>query len=158
MKPTILALCCSLVSLSAGAGDLPGPDTPGAINPAVTQDNIHQTICVSGWTKTVRPPVSYTNKLKATQMKALGMNIAPNLAEEDHRIPLECAGHPTDPRNLSPELWDGPYGAHVKDVTESYEKRRVCLGQITLAQCQAIFMGDWRTEYDRVYGPRGPKN
>ena len=46
-----------LAPLSALAGDLPDPvDTPGAINPKVTQDNIHQTICVQGWTKTVRPP------------------------------------------------------------------------------------------------------
>jgi hypothetical protein len=29
--------------------------TPGAINPAVTQDTIASTICVKGWTRTVRP-------------------------------------------------------------------------------------------------------
>ncbi|MEU1596054.1 hypothetical protein ABZ468_25155 [Streptomyces sp. NPDC005708] len=32
--------------------------TPGAYNPDVTQSNIHSTICVSGWTATVRPPTS----------------------------------------------------------------------------------------------------
>ena len=31
------------------------PTVPGATNPAVTQDNIKSTICVSGWTKTIRP-------------------------------------------------------------------------------------------------------
>ena len=29
--------------------------TPGAIDPRVTQDNIHETICVRGYTRTVRP-------------------------------------------------------------------------------------------------------
>src|SRR3989338_6405173 len=34
--------------------------TPGAINPAVTQSNIHETICRKGFTKTIRPPQSVT--------------------------------------------------------------------------------------------------
>src|ERR1035437_3182978 len=38
--------------------------TPGALNPAVTQATIGMTICVSGWTTTVRPPTSYTTPLK----------------------------------------------------------------------------------------------
>jgi hypothetical protein len=47
---------------------LPLPDsscTPGSYNPDVTQSNISSTICVSGWTATVRPSTSYTNPLKA---------------------------------------------------------------------------------------------
>src|SRR5260221_14592499 len=52
---------------------LPDPScTPGATNPGVTQANIHQTICVQGWTKTVRPPVDYTSQLKREQMRAYG--------------------------------------------------------------------------------------
>jgi hypothetical protein len=43
----------------------PDPETtPGVINPEVTQANIQQTICVKGWTTTIRPPASYTNSLK----------------------------------------------------------------------------------------------
>ena len=42
--------------------------TPGAIDPVVTQKNIGSTICVVGYTKTVRPPVSYTNALKFKQL------------------------------------------------------------------------------------------
>jgi hypothetical protein len=30
----------------------------------VTQATISTTICKSGWTKTIRPPTSYTNALK----------------------------------------------------------------------------------------------
>ena len=38
--------------------------TPGALNPDVTQVNIHSTICVPGWTATIRPPPDYTDALK----------------------------------------------------------------------------------------------
>ncbi len=45
--------------------DLPDSKcTPGAVNPNVTQDNIQNTICVSGYTTQIRPSTSYTNKLK----------------------------------------------------------------------------------------------
>src|ERR1700751_1081179 len=49
----------------SGLDVLPDPPcTPGATNPTVTQATIHQTICTSGWTATVRPPESYTEQLK----------------------------------------------------------------------------------------------
>ena len=38
--------------------------TPGAFNLDVTQATINSTICVSGWTSTIRPPSSYTTRLK----------------------------------------------------------------------------------------------
>lgn len=155
-----LVTAAVLVSAGAVGADLPGPDTPGAINPAVTQEKIMQTVCVPNWTSTVRPPVSYTNKLKAQQMQALGMNMPANAVEEDHRVPLACAGNPTDPRNLSPELWDAPYGAHSKDAVESAMHRKLCKGEITLAQCQAVFLAphDWRDDYDKLYGPKERHN
>ncbi len=50
--------------------DLPDPGlTPGAINPAVTQGNIGATICVRGWTRTIRPPAQYTEDLKRRQIR-----------------------------------------------------------------------------------------
>jgi len=42
--------------------------TPGALNPNVTQANIKENVCKANWTTTVRPTVTYTNKLKATQL------------------------------------------------------------------------------------------
>ena len=32
--------------------------SPGVLNPDVTQANINATICVHGWTKSIRPPTS----------------------------------------------------------------------------------------------------
>ena len=48
--------------------------TPGVANPNVNQGNIQSTICVSGFTTTIRPPVSYTNGLKTQQMGETGIH------------------------------------------------------------------------------------
>lgn len=117
--------------------------SPGSVNPMVTQENIQDTICRSGWTATVRPSASYTNALKAQQMHDYGFMGDPHQYEEDHRVPLEVGGHPRDPANLFPEPWNGPRGAHAKDALENYVHRQICAGGMTLAQGRAIFLGDW---------------
>ena len=86
---------------------LPDPAcTPGEIDPAVTEDNLQTTICHSGYTQTIRPPVSYTNKLKKQQISDYGyQDIRMGDYEEDHFISLELGGSPTDPKNLWPEYY-----------------------------------------------------
>jgi hypothetical protein len=66
-----------------------GSITPGALNPNVRQGTIRRTICEAGWTAKVRPPVSYTNTLKAKQMLIYELGGSPSLYEEDHLVPLE---------------------------------------------------------------------
>jgi hypothetical protein len=132
------------IASDEGAG-LPPSSAPGAINPAVTQDSIHRSICVRGWTTTVRPPASYTDRLKAQQMAALGLTGPASAYEEDHRVPLEAGGSPTSASNLWPEPWNGPRGAHSKDVIENRVHASICAGRITLARGQEVFLGDWWT-------------
>ena len=43
--------------------------TPGAIDTAVTQNNIQSTVCVRGYTDKVRPDKKYTNRLKHEQIQ-----------------------------------------------------------------------------------------
>jgi hypothetical protein len=107
--------------------------TPGAIDPDVTQANIHSTICVRGWTATVRPPASYTSALKRQQLRALGLLGGPSLYQEDHLISLELGGNPTDPRNLWPEPY--PRAGDV-DKIENELNAKVCHGRLTLADAQ----------------------
>jgi len=145
-------------ALAAELPTLPHPNiTPGSLNPAVTQENIASTICDHGWTKTIRPPASFTNRLKRQQMVQYGYpsEMDPRQLEEDHRVPLELGGHPTDPANLWPESWNGPRGAHAKDRIETAVKRDVCAGRLTLRQGQAIFLGDWWEEGERRYPASG---
>ena len=122
------------VSYPAYGADWVKPDsklTPGAINPAVTQANIKDNVCKSGWTDTIRPTVTYTNKLKTTQLattyKSLVATYGAEMSgyEEDHLISLQLGGDPKDPKNLWPEPYAG-INARKKDVIETKLKRNDC--------------------------------
>jgi len=107
--------------------------TPGVLNPDVMQATIGSTICVHGWTKTIRPPTDYTNALKVRQMREYGVGGSPSDYQEDHLISLELGGHPTDPRNLWPE----PYPrASAVDAIENDLNHRVCSGDLSLEAAQ----------------------
>jgi hypothetical protein len=107
--------------------------TPGVLNPAVTQVSLAATVCKAGWTRTVRPPVSYTNALKLRQLAQYRLRGPPSAFQEDHLISLELGGNPTDPRNLWPE----PYPrASAVDQIENELNHRVCAGSLTLAEAQ----------------------
>jgi hypothetical protein len=113
---------------------LPSPMlTPGVTNPDVTQSNIHDTICVRGWTKTVRPPSTYTSALKARQLAEFSLRGPPSAYQEDHLISLELGGNSTDPRNLWPEPY--PRASQV-DQIENDLNAKVCSGALSLAQAQ----------------------
>jgi hypothetical protein len=105
--------------------------TPGVVNPDVRQGTIGQTICVRGWTRTVRPPTDYTSELKVRQLREYRLGGEPSGYQEDHLISLELGGHPTDPRNLWPEPL--PHAAEV-DKVENELNALVCSGKITLAE------------------------
>jgi hypothetical protein len=107
--------------------------SPGVLNPDVTQANVNSTICVQGWTRTIRPPTSYTNALKRKQMREYGVGGSPSDYQEDHLISLELGGHPTDPRNLWPE----PYPrARAVDQIENELNAKVCSGALSLSAAQ----------------------
>ena len=103
--------------------------TPGVVNPVVTQATIGRTICVHGWTRTIRPPSSYTSELKVEQLRAYGLRGPPSRYQEDHLISLELGGHPTDPRNLWPE--PRPRAEEV-DSIENDLNAKICAGEISL--------------------------
>lgn len=104
-----------LLTLLLQLGGIDLVRTPGALNPDVTQSNVHKTICVTGWTSTVRPPPALTSALKRKQMKQMGFTVHnplpllhgkvdvskcipwsdnPSCYEEDHNISLELGGDP----------------------------------------------------------------
>jgi hypothetical protein len=109
--------------------------TPGVADVAVTQALIGSTICKPGWTRTIRPPVEYTNALKRRQMRQYRERGSSSAYQEDHLISLELGGDPTDPRNLWPE----PYPrASTVDQIENELNARVCSGSLTLGEAQDL--------------------
>lgn len=130
---------------------LPLPDpvcTPGSYNPDVTQSTIDTTICVSGWTATVRPPTTYTNPLKEQGIADYGYSdTSMSDYEEDHLVPLELGGSPRDPENLWPEPHtdSGNQTSYTKDGVETKLKNAVCDGRITLSAARSAIRTDWTT-------------
>jgi hypothetical protein len=169
--------------------------TPGAANPQVTQRNIGDTICSRRWsTKQIRPPAQYTGRLKRKQLREYGDTVHqaraqlinpstgkvdttrcvarsdnPACYEEDHLIPIEDGGDPTDPRNLWPEPYNTRVGgtimgARQKDVVEGFVHDEICYGipgskknsyipatvSVTLRRGQEILAGDWYRCYESI--------
>lgn len=147
-----LLFLLALVNLDAFA-QLPDPArTPGVADPRVTPANVHATICVPGYPATVRPPSSYTSKLKREQITLWGLkDVDPDDYEEDHLISIELGGAPRDPRNLWPQPWDG-CGAHRKDVLENKLHRLVCDGTLGLREAQRAIAVDWVAAYRTYVG------
>jgi hypothetical protein len=142
---------------ATGSGKFSEPDpscTPGALNPAVTQATIGQTICISGYTKTVRPPERITDKEKLASMAAYGDSGSPGDFEYDHLVSLELGGAANDPRNLWPEPGSSP---NPKDAIENALHRLVCSGQMRLAQAQKIIATTWIAYFkDHGFGSSQP--
>ncbi|QIY75448.2 hypothetical protein HEP84_46805 [Streptomyces sp. RLB1-33] len=152
-----LALAAAGITVATGSAHaatcsqayLPLPDPscqPGALNPDVTQSTIDSTICVSGWTATVRPSSSYTTALKKKQIVEYGYtDTSTSDYEEDHFVPLELGGAPKSELNLWPEPQYGTKTAANKDTVENKVKKAVCAGTVSLSDAQDAIINDWTT-------------
>lgn len=138
---------CHAIPVDAAAGAyLPDPAcTPGAVDPAVTEATIGATICVSGYTASVRPSTSLTSPAKRASLTDYGMTAGPTI-EYDHLVPLELGG-----ASSVSNLWPEPNKAaakgvnNPKDAIESALKRAVCNGTVQLAAAQAAIAKNWTT-------------
>jgi hypothetical protein len=111
----------------------------------VTQANIRQTICVSGYTRTVRPATSYTSGVKAKLMSEAGLDSSRmSDYEVDHIIPLAVGGHPRKLSNLQLQPWYGQNSALEKDGLERRLQHMVCKGRISLIDAQYCIAENWR--------------
>jgi hypothetical protein len=132
-----------------GIGPFSLPDagcTPGAIAPAVTQSNLSRTICRAGYSESVRPSESITEREKRASLAAYGDRAPLHAYEYDHLVSLELGGAPNDPRNLWPEPGASP---NLKDALENRLHRRVCDHQMTLAVAQLAIARNWIAAYRR---------
>lgn len=115
-----------------------------ALNPDVDEDTVERTICVSGYTKSVRPATSYTNGVKRKLMLEGGIDAARvDEYELDHIVPLALGGHPRKLSNLALQPWEGEHGAKAKDALEVRLQRLVCRGVLDLTDAQVCIARDW---------------
>ena len=145
--PCVLTAACAALAQHNPA--LPDAKlTPGAIDPYVTPHNLQSTVCVKGYTASVRPDKRVTNRLKREQIRQYRYSDTdPRNYEQDHLIPLSIGGNPSDPRNMWPQPRSGEWSAEQKNDLEFVVYRMVCNGDIDLAQAQEKIARDWTAAY-----------
>ncbi len=159
--PVLLAVllacwCSGCASVSSVAsceehGGLPDSRcTPGVVRVGVSLARI----CGYGYSSSVRPPESYTEALKLSQMRAYGFAGSPREYEEDHLVALSIGGAPSDPANLWPEPRGGLYDAERKDQLETWAARMACAHRIPLGALQREMAKDWVALYRQAAAPR----
>jgi hypothetical protein len=120
--------------------------TPGSIDPAVTQKNLRKTICVSGYTRKVRPPESQTERFKYNVAYPAYRVPGSRRTELDHLVPLELGGS-NDATNLWPQT---PPTPNPKDTVENALRSAVCSGRVSLAAAQNAIASNWTTAEARL--------
>jgi hypothetical protein len=139
--------------------------TPGAVDPSVTPQNLQSTVCVKGYTSTVRPDKKYTNRLKREQLRQYNYaDLDPRNYEQDHLIPLNIGGSPADPKNMWPQPRDQQWGAEKKNDLEFVVYKMVCNGELALAEAQQRIARNWIEAYQawvpshQHYLPKGRRD
>jgi hypothetical protein len=131
---SVAALLAAGLTFAAARALILPTHTPGVRYFKVTQKTIASTVCVPGWTKTIRPSASYTNALKKQQLAAWHYaDQNPIHYEEDHLISLEIGGAPRAKNNLWPEPRSQ---AKKSDPRENAWHKKLCNGTLTLKQAQ----------------------
>jgi hypothetical protein len=137
---TALVICLPLMA-STWAHSQPRE----SLNPDVHADTINETICIAGYTKTVRPSTNYTNGVKRLLLSRAGLSYEDKRDYElDHIIPLALGGHPRSLTNLMLQPWEGEDGAKRKDKLEVKLQCLVCTGKISLDEARFSIYNDWQ--------------
>ena len=122
--------------------------TPGAVRRGVSL----AVICSYGYSRSVRPPVSYTEPLKLRQMRAYNLPGPASAYEEDHLVALSIGGAPRDPANLWPQPRETDPSAAQKDQLETWAARMACSRRIPLGELQRDMARDWVALFARAGG------
>lgn len=126
---------------------LPPRETPGAVDPAITQANIDTTICRPGYARSARPPYSVTGPLKRRLMEQQHPGESMANYELDHLIPISIGGAPLDMRDLWLQPRLGQANAEDKNVLAYVLWRLVCTHQVPLKTAQQAISRDWTKAY-----------
>lgn len=118
-------------------------------NPSLTPGDVlstdANTVCVSGYTATVRD-VSDSLRKQVFAEYEISYPQPTGSIELDHFISLELGGS-NDIKNLWPEPAEPRPGFHEKDAVENYLHKKVCDGEMTLEEAQKEIREDWYKVY-----------
>lgn len=150
-------LALAIFSAAATAGDLPDLNlTPGATDPEVNESNIKESICRVthfSWEEGHMPPPSFLESIKKEQLKLYGYTDGSvKHYQMDHLIPLSLGGHPTDPKNIWPQLLITKWSARRKDYLEEILHDKVCKGELKLQDAQEQIRTNWIDAYKKFVG------
>jgi hypothetical protein len=108
-----------------------------------------KTICVPNWTDTVRPPTSYTNKLKVQGIADYGFQRQDPGPLRSGPLDSACGRRlAAFAKNLWPERYKGKFGARVKDKLERFLHDRVCDRTARLSEARKAFR-NWKAAFKR---------
>lgn len=120
--------------------------SPGVVDPSLTLAVLQ----APGFTtKKYRNVTEAEKKAVFAEYVAIGRvpsNYVAGGWEIDHIVSLEAGGS-NDIRNLWPQPYAEPYGAHTKDKLEDLMNRQIKAGKIGLAQAQFNLSHDWVAQY-----------
>jgi len=144
---------CHVRVLDAATGKvLPDPAcTPGAVDPGVTEANLSQTICRSGFSSSVRAPTSETTAAKKQSLLQYGQP-STRTTEYDHLLSLEIGG-----TNATSNLWPEPNSTDAKGVNNPKDKvenqlhAAICSHKISLGDAQKAMATDWTTAVQAIH-------
>lgn len=150
----IILLALLIAARIAHAGDVDPAVTPG-----VVRDLSVETICTTKWgrdrrlvTAAMKRQVFENYGLKGNADASQGCKKDKNgrRYEIDHRIP-RCAGGADDVNNLWAQCYSGEWNAVMKDRLEVLACKKICTGELSPAEAQALF-DDWKDSYRRYFG------
>jgi hypothetical protein len=155
----LLSLCLIAGTVGCSTAPLPSPSMVAppseVLNPDVRPETVGQTICVPGYTASVRPAASHTNGVKVKLLRESGLEAADaGEYELDHVIPLAIGGHPRNLKNLALQPLDGEQGAKKKDRLERRLQQLVCSMLLGLRDAQAAIWTDWKAAYRKYVQER----
>jgi hypothetical protein len=106
----------------------------------LTQASIQKTVCMPGWTASVRPSASFTGGIKRRMLRQAGLKPSEGANYElDRFVPLALGGHPRSLENLWLQPWAGEWSAKHKDRLERSLQVAVCAGKVSLSAARALF-------------------
>jgi hypothetical protein len=129
------------IALPAFAGMAPAMPDP-QLTPGAVADTDPAIICAAGYSRSHRV---WHDKISTLTKYGVPLADARQY-EDDDRVPICLGGDNASPLNHWPQPWDQ---AEQKDELERRICRAVCAGELALPAGQAMFLGDWRSAYDR---------